>query len=254
MLSVILIVSLVASTQAVPHPKSDEPKILNNLPIENAQDKTTSVISLPHNDDISIKDNQFASSQILENPAYDPSLYQSFIPQDAVQQYVNQFGSPYGSYPSVYQNPGFAVQTGYEGYLVPTIPQPEESTSLTSIGFSLLQGFLSRSIIGWLTRAASYLVSALGVVVFGGALTTAICTFTPVCSITFAALPFLRLKETAKDITKTLGAEITADRVRRTAELVKEAIEKYSEMQKEFGAIEESSVQKIEKEIVEKHE
>lgn len=127
---------------------------------------------------------------------------------------------------------GFAVQTGYEGYLVPHIPPPPPSPFLgTAISF--LRSILPfpGSIFSAVARIGSSILSSLGVILFGGAVTTLICTFTPFCTISFAALPFLRLKNNAKEITEKIGAEITPERVARAAEFMKTALEKYQKLQ-----------------------
>lgn len=183
--------------------------------------------------------------QGLENPSYDPNMYQNFVPQDAVQQYVNSYGGPYApgghavGYPVPYGGGygpgGFALQTGYEGFLVPQIPPPPPP------GPNVLDIFRNqlpngRTVMSMLMRSGTYLLSSIGVVLFGGAVTTAICSLTPLCTITFAALPFLGLREslTSKTIKESIASEITSDRVRRAAEFVRTALEKYNQIQEDI--------------------
>ena len=226
----------------------------------------------------------------LENPSYDPNLYQTFVPQDAVQQYVNSYGGPYppdnaadgghivasgpentapsapgfvqsgfpvGSgfpagpsfstatgfpvgFPNVqfgstgYPNPGgFSIQSGYEGFLVPAIHHPP--TPPYGVFMDILRAIIPypRNIISLIMRSGSYLLGTVGVVLFGGAVTTAVCTLTPLCTISFAALPLLGLRDTpiAKTINETLSKEITSDRVKRAAEFVWTALRKYQQLQ-----------------------
>lgn len=72
-----------------------------------------------------------------------------------------------------------------------------------------------------------------GVMLFGGILTTAVCTLTPLCSITFPfAIPFLTLRETAKTLSNVIDLDAdTADRVQRAADFVQVALEKYNKLQ-----------------------
>lgn len=88
-----------------------------------------------------------------------------------------------------------------------------------------------------LMRSGTYLLSSIGVILFGGAVTTAICSFTPLCTITFAALPFLGLREslTTKTIKESIANEITSERVRRAAEFVRTALEKYNQIQEDIN-------------------
>lgn len=183
-------------------------------------------------------------------------MYSSFVPQDSVQQYVNSYGggaggagfggvgggyggpgfgggvgTPYAGGYGAIDPSGFAVQSGYEGYLVPSFPPG---------GYNYLRPFNGifksllphpKAFIGLIAKAGVLLFSAIGTVLVGGLVTALLCTFTSVCHISFANLPFLKLKETAKEISTTLGQEITPDRVKRAAEFVKNAIEKYSQLQ-----------------------
>lgn len=178
--------------------------------------------------------------QILENPSYDPELYQNFVPQDAVQQYVSSYGGPYPpNYaaggipyggPGGYPNPaGFAIQTGYEGFLVPSIPPPPPPGPGFFEFFAQILPF-PRTMSSMFMKSGSYLLSALVTLLMGGLATTAICTMTPLCSITFAALPLIGLRGTVEKV----GAELTTDRVKRAAEFVKTALEKYQKMQKDI--------------------
>lgn len=182
----------------------------------------------------------------MQNPAYDPNLYQTFVPQDNVQQYVSSYGGPYApgpnavGYPAAYPGPygpgGFALQTGYEGYLFPQVPAPPPPPpGLLDIFRSTLP--YSTTVTSMLMRSGTYLLSSIGVILFGGAVTTAICSFTPLCTITFAALPFLGLREslTTKTIKEAVANEITSDRVRRAAEFVRTALEKYNQIQDDIS-------------------
>lgn len=188
----------------------------------------------------------FYFSQPLENPSYDPNLYQNFVPQDNVQQYVNSYGGPYApnahavGYPIPY-GPGYGpspygVQSGYEGFLIPQIAPPPPPPPSFLENFRNILPF-PQTVMSMFMRSGTYLLSSIGVVLFGGAVTTAICTFTPFCTITFAALPFLGLREslTSKTIKESIASEITSDRVRRAAEFVRTALEKYNQIQEDIN-------------------
>lgn len=140
-------------------------------------------------------------------------------------------GTPYGGGYGGIDPSGFAVQSGYEGFLVPSFP-PGGYNYLRPFN-GLFKSLLPhpKAVIGFIAKAGVLLVSAIGTVLVGGLVTALVCTFTSVCNISFASLPFLKLRETAKDISTTLGQEITPDRVKRAAEFVKNAIEKYSQLQ-----------------------
>lgn len=189
--------------------------------------------------------------QLIENPSYDPSLYTSFVPQDAVQQYVSHYGGPYGAPPSYFgQSPdsSFAVQTGYEGYLVPSLAPygaaPSHGNALSSfakmapVGFGFLKSLFpvaGKVFLAVIAKLAIVAMSTFGVVVAGGLVTSLLCAFTPVCKLSFAGFPFLKLKDTAKQLTSTLETELTQERVKRAAELVRLALQKYNELQTEFS-------------------
>lgn len=183
----------------------------------------------------------------MENPNYDPNVYSNFVPQDNVQQYVSSYGGPYPPganavgypvYGGGYGPAGFGVQTGFEGYYVPSgvpIPPPPPPPGPGFLDVFRNNLPYSRTMWSMLMRSGTYLLSSIGVVLFGGAVTTAICTFTPLCTITFAALPLLGLRDTlnSKTIKETIASELTSDRARRAAEVLLTAVEKYSKLQDE---------------------
>lgn len=70
------------------------------------------------------------------NPAYDPSVYTNFNPQDAVQQYIQQHGAPLFPPTGAYTE---AFIPTYENFLVPAIslePKRENNQEgvLTGLG------------------------------------------------------------------------------------------------------------------------
>lgn len=153
----------------------------------------------------------------MNNQAYDPTIYSSFIPQDAVQQYVSQ-----------YSGNGFAGQA-LEGFLIPTVKH-EVPVSPTSV--ALLKAFLPapKLIIALLTKLIALAATAAGILLFGGAITSFVCAFTPLCTITFFGRPLDLLRQETKDIVDKIGSEITPERIKRAADLMRMAVEKYQNM------------------------
>lgn len=152
-------------------------------------------------------------------------------------QYAGYSGIvPYASANVGGYNPGaFAVQSGYEGYLVPGPPQalaePKKEVvsrnSFTSFldPISSTVSSLARSFPGSMMfgRSLSFLLGLLGVTVFGGGITTALCTFTPLCTISFA-LPFAGLRSGFKELAKSyVGPE--------NADMLDKAIETFTKME-----------------------
>lgn len=139
-----------------------------------------------------------------------------------------QIASPY--------NPGaFSVQSGYEGYIVPGPPElvqqraNEASTELPFVGtitnsLTSLTSTLPVPIRSIATQAITILGALLGFTVLGGGLTTAICTLTPFCTISFAlpfALPFARsgLKFIARPFVGEENAELLETTLLRLSQM-----------------------------------
>ncbi|KAG5675653.1 hypothetical protein PVAND_005540 [Polypedilum vanderplanki] len=153
---------------------------------------------------------------ILNNPAFS-----TYVPQDVVQQYASQYGHGYVG--EVLE--GFLIP-GYERPDYPVAPPPSFST------LSILRSFLPgpKIILAIAAKIVALLASAVGVVFFGGAITSFVCAFTPLCTITFFGRPLALLKQETKDIVEKIGEELTADRVKRAADLFKLAMDKYQAM------------------------
>lgn len=138
-----------------------------------------------------------------------------------------QFGpSPFGQGPF-----GFApMQTEY-GIFVPDGPQHHnhhggqghnDSSEMTE----MLKDLVPRSIVFMLSKWSAFLVSVFSIVAFGGIVTTAICSLTPLCTISFASLPMAALRVAAKQ-----DGTGSIDRVRRAVQFVSSAIEKFEKLQ-----------------------
>lgn len=189
------------------------------------------------------------------------SIYASgLITPEAFQQYLNQYGgasalapmaaaypSPLAAAPGLYPFPGpIVVQTGYEGFLVPASAAQADADASTTVvaapappptpspGMNPLIVFASRLLpsilMSTLFRIAAVVISAVGVILFGGAITNALCRLTPICDISGKAVDYLR-SGGAQDVGRMLAEEITPERVRRTTEFVRNAIHKYRELQ-----------------------
>ncbi|XP_061395257.1 uncharacterized protein LOC133330869 [Musca vetustissima] len=175
---------------------------------------------------------------------FDPSIYAGYLTPEAFQQYLAQFAGAfapyaypgYGAAPApVYPGP-FAVQTGYDGFLVPSVSAnlaatgTAASTSVISNISTALQNLFTTLMSSTIFQMVLTALGALAMILFGGAITTAICNLTPICNISFKAVSYLR-GEGAADVGRMLAEEMTPERVRRASEFVRNAIRKYKEMQ-----------------------
>ncbi|XP_052890357.1 uncharacterized protein LOC128298627 [Anopheles moucheti] len=172
----------------------------------------------------------------LENPAYDPSLYQKFLPQDAVQQYVHSYtGHPYPATPYFGGAPfdgatAFAAipTGGFEGFLIPATVEKDAPSLLSSMR-TLLPS--ARSLVTFVGRLVSVLVGSVGVLFFGTILTSLTCFFTPFCTLSFRNAKFLTgAQETAQEIAQTVGEQVTPERVKRAAEFLYTAIDRFQRL------------------------
>ncbi|XP_055848003.1 uncharacterized protein LOC129913398 [Episyrphus balteatus] len=193
-------------------------------------------------------DNQYSGSSSVssEVTSYDPNIYSGLLPAGGVPGYPDPFPGyhhhPYPGYPP-HPPPGYpspyVVQTGYEGYLLPSAPQVQSIQSVSAVplsdSLSFLQGIMPASMVTWIVRSMAIVMGTVTMVIMGGALTTALCSLTPLCSISFKSLKFLNWNETARNVGMIVGNEMTPERVRRAANFVHTAIRKYSELQKAFA-------------------
>lgn len=165
----------------------------------------------------------------------------SIIAIDPIQQYLNNYG-PYTGYPHQQPQPPvgavpfggplypYAVRTGYEGFLVPDIRAPaEQQPSHSGDALStVLRAIFPRVVAFWIAKLITLVISAVGLMFFGGAIATAFCSITSLCNKSLTDLPFLRNVE---NVTQTIREEVTVERVRRAAELLQSAIAKYEQLQ-----------------------
>lgn len=93
----------------------------------------------------------------------------------------NQYFYPSYSEPG---NSGYSAKTGYEGYLVPAVLTPQrESHWVTEVATSVLP--FSTEMLVYAARVGASVLQILSTILVGGAFTTIVCTFTPICSISF---------------------------------------------------------------------
>ncbi|KAH8383412.1 hypothetical protein KR009_008476, partial [Drosophila setifemur] len=200
----------------------------------------------------SVPDNVASGSSIDPTSIYAGGI----LTPEVFQQYLTQYGgyAPYaGSYPApvgaaapgIYPYPGpIMVQTGYEGFLVPanaagqsdtaTVTAPAAPTGSSSSPNPLVafaSNLLPSILMSTLFRIAAVIVSAVGIILFGGAITSALCRMTPICEIPARAVNVLRTGG-AQDVGRMLAEEMTPERVRRATEFVRNAIRKYHQLQK----------------------
>lgn len=96
---------------------------------------------------------------------------------------------------------------------------------------------LPKTVFALALKIGSVIFSSLSVILFGGLITYLVCTYTTVCSFQLEELPFMGWTKNVTDATKDMvtetiqGVEVTTDRVKRAAEFVRNAIEKYRKLQ-----------------------
>lgn len=137
--------------------------------------------------------------------------------------------SPFGPPPF---GPPLPVQTEY-GIFVPdghhhnhhqNSHDDDDSTEMSD----MLKDLVPRSVVYMLSKWSAFIVSVFSVVAFGGIVTTAICSLTPLCTITFASLPMAALRNS---IAGNHNGTNTIERVRRAVQFVSSAIEKFEKLQ-----------------------
>jgi hypothetical protein len=145
-----------------------------------------------------------------------------------VSQYAGSY-VPQGPYNNAYDPAAFAMQTGYEGFLV---PMANNQPTLFSTVRALVPSM--KTILFAIGKIASVLIGATGVLLFGALLTTITCAFTPFCTISFLDSHLNKFKTKTQEIAEQIGQEVTAERVKRAAEFVKLALEKYNQLNAEI--------------------
>ncbi|XP_065073037.1 uncharacterized protein LOC135697352 [Ochlerotatus camptorhynchus] len=170
----------------------------------------------------------------LENPAYDPTIYQQFVPQDAVQKYVQSYnGHNYqnaqGFVP--YDPTAYAAipSQSFQAYLVPATPV-EKSSLMNSFRTGMPT---ARTIAVFFGQLLSFVFGSIGAVALGTLTTAILCFFTPFCTLSFRNAKLLGASEATQEVITALGEQVTAERVKRAADFVKIAIDKFQTLNKE---------------------
>ncbi|XP_031847140.1 uncharacterized protein LOC116433313 [Nomia melanderi] len=134
-------------------------------------------------------------------------------------------------YPSYSEhNSGYSARTGYEGYLVPVLTPQRESHWVTEIAASVLP--FSAEILVYGARVGASILHLLSTILVGGAFTTIVCTFTPICSISFFGFG-LSKQHVKEQVAELARAYVTPESVNAATILASRAIEKYTALQRE---------------------
>lgn len=91
----------------------------------------------------------------------------------------------------------------------------------------ILQALLPQSVIQFIIALGNFILNSFSTLAFAGAITSVLCSITPICTISFGALPF-----SFRQILIDNGEVSTIQRVRRAAEVVSSALDKYEKLQK----------------------
>ncbi|KAF5293221.1 hypothetical protein FQA39_LY13689 [Lamprigera yunnana] len=135
--------------------------------------------------------------------------------QDPIQSYI-----PHETYP---YSDGYGPNTAYEGYLIPANVVPYLSGEIKNPVISQTQSALY-VMLRVLAKVGLFLLGGVALLVVGGVFTTAVCSLTPFCAITFNGF---------KDINKeTVRSLVTPERVASAAAFVENAVNKYQRLQR----------------------
>lgn len=132
--------------------------------------------------------------------------------------------------------PPYGPITEY-GILVPDVephhPPHHHNSPPQDDLMNVLKDVVPRNIFFMLAKWSAFIVSLFSIVAFGGIVTTALCSFTSYCTISFASLPFAALRNSIASKQDENG---NIDRVRRAVQFVSSAIEKYDKLQQTVTA------------------
>lgn len=169
---------------------------------------------------------------------------------DSTATYAVAPAGPYGGVvPLPYYNydpSPFQYEQSANEYLMPQMPSSAmesdetEDTSMAelfspladSMGITDMLPTSTRQLVELARRSLGMFTTLIGATIFGGSVTTALCTFTPLCTISFA-LPFLGLRSGLKRVAETLRfGEAQTNHLMQATELVETAIRKMQTLQK----------------------
>ncbi|XP_054005650.1 uncharacterized protein LOC128890802 isoform X1 [Hylaeus anthracinus] len=169
-----------------------------------------------------------SNDQAIANPQTGSQQLQTYVSSQGNHLSPNQYFYP--TYTD-YNNGGYAMKTGYEGYLIPAVLSPQrESHWTTEIATTLLP--FSGDVLLYAARAGAYLLHLVFTVIMGSFFTTVVCTFTSICSISFLGygLNKNQVKEQVAELARTY---VTPESINAATILVSRAIESYTAMQRE---------------------
>lgn len=180
--------------------------------------------------------------------------------------YAGTGGQPQFMLPYAYAgyNPQYALQaSGYQGYLLPgqqmevdpeqtevETVEADENNPLNTELTALMPGL--RQVGYVLGRSLAFIFGLFGVTVLGGGITTAVCTLTPLCTISFA-LPFIGLRTTVKELSEIASkssAADSSDKVTRTVNLLQSAMKKFQDKSVDATNNESAGITKLESDSV----
>lgn len=181
-------------------------------------------------------------------PYFSPNSPYGFVLPQPMPQYTGQHGN------IQYIPVSVPIQTEYEGFLFPMNPQtkspaqsqpqltppPPPPTATqnamenikspnTDLIIAVLRSVLPRNLVHFIVNWGTMIANFFSVVVFGGLMTTAICTLTPLCSISFAPLAFGFRNGFPSDASN----QTTLQRIRRGTEMLNSALVKFERMQRD---------------------
>lgn len=148
---------------------------------------------------------------------------------------MSQYGPPPPTYPAAGPFPQYteAFIPSFESIIIPATalePKADPINSMDTI-FGPLAPVIA-TLISVVAKIGGTLLSIAGVVIFGGIITSVFCSFTPFCRVSFLETPVNQLKNNTVETLENIGTQVTTDRIRRAAEFVTAAIEKFEHLQK----------------------
>lgn len=111
--------------------------------------------------------------------------------------------------------------------------QPARNYDMAMLMQSLLAPNLLEHIVTWIT----FVLNSFNVMALFGVVASAMCMLTPVCPFPLRNLPTSIRKEFFGNLQIDDTAGTTVQRVRRTAEMVSNALEKYEKLQNDVNKI-----------------
>lgn len=111
-----------------------------------------------------------------------------------------------------------------EGFLVPTLKNIPNTPNAIGIFKAFLPA--SKIVLALIIKIVTALVSVFGIFFIG----IVLCTFTTICNTRLP--PLTQLSMETKEIVNKIGEELTAERIKRAADIFSIAFNKYHEIQK----------------------